>query len=323
MKKTRRRPGAERAEAIGRGRGLSTAQGTRGGNRTQHASVFKKTSHHPPPFPAVSDPENQSDTPTDAADPSLPREKPMGFWDHLEELRGTIIKSVVVFVVFATAIGIYMKEFNDILMMPLMKIQAEYPAVVIELGTNSIMEGFNVVIQMCVLGGLALSLPFVLFFIGQFVSPALTEKELKAVLPLCASAVVLFLLGAAFAYFLLLPSTLRVSVEINQIFGYAIRWTPGSYYSLLTWLVLGVGASFEFPLIIVLLVWLGVMTTDFLRKYRRHAIVLIFIIAAIVTPTPDPITQMMFAVPLYLLYEIAIIASSRVEKRKKKLQLLG
>ena len=131
------------------------------------------------------------------------------------------------------------------------------------------------------------------------------------------------LLGAAFAFFLLVPSTLRVSVEINQIFGFAIRWTPGSYYSLVTWLTLGVGVSFEFPLVIVLLVWLGVMTTDFLRKYRRHAVIVIFIIAAIVTPTPDPITQTMFAIPLYLLYEIAIIASSRVEKRKEKLRLLG
>ena len=151
----------------------------------------------------------------------------------------------------------------------------------------------------------------------------LASPELKAVLPLCISAFVLFLLGAAFAFFLLVPSTLRVSVEINQIFGFAIRWTPGSYYSLVTWLTLGVGVSFEFPLVIVLLVWLGVMTTDFLRKYRRHAIIVIFIIAAIVTPTPDPITQTMFAIPLYLLYEIAIIASSRVEKRKEKLRLLG
>lgn len=124
----------------------------------------------------------------------------MGFWDHLEELRGTIIKSVVVFVVFATVIGIWMQEFNEILMRPLTQLKLDYPAVIIELGTTTIMEGFNVVIQMCVLGGLALSLPFILFFVGQFVSPALTPKELKAVLPLCASALVLFLMGAAFAF---------------------------------------------------------------------------------------------------------------------------
>lgn len=271
----------------------------------------------------MSDPTDQPDSPDSTAEAVSPREKPMGFWDHLEELRGTIIKSVVVFVVFATLIGIYMKEFNDILMMPLLKLKAAYPAVTIDLGSTTIMEPFNVVIQMCVLGGLALSLPFILYFVGRFVAPALTEKELRAVLPLCISAFVLFLLGAAFAFFLLVPSTLRVSVEINQMFGYAVRWTPGSYYSLLTWLTLGVGASFEFPLVIVLLVWLGVMTTAFLRKYRRHAIIVIFIIAAVVTPTPDPITQTMFAIPLYVLFEIAIFASARVEKRKEKLKLLG
>ena len=245
------------------------------------------------------------------------REKPMGFWGHLEELRGTLIKCALVFAAFATFIGYYLTEFNDVLLWPLMKVKAEYPALVVDLGTTTIMEGFNVVIQMCLLGGLVMSAPFFLFFIGQFVAPALTEKEIKAVLPLCLSALVLFLIGASFSFFLLVPSTIRVAVEINEMFHYALRWTPGSYYSLLTWLVLGVGASFEFPLVIVLLVWLGFMTTAFLRKYRRHAIVVIFIIAAVVTPTPDPITQTMFALPLYVLYEIAILASTRVEKRKR------
>jgi sec-independent protein translocase protein TatC len=283
---------------------------------------WKKVTTIPLPSHPVSEFDDHSHT-DETIDLNAPREKAMGFWQHLEELRGTIIKSVVVFIVFATGVGIWMKEFNDVLMQPLMKVHALYPQVVMDLGTTTIMEGFNVVIQMCVLGGLALSLPFILFFVGQFVAPALSEKEMKAVLPLGVSAVVLFLMGAAFAFYLLIPSTLRVSVEINEMFGYSIRWTPASYYSLLTWLVLGVGASFEFPLLIVLLVWLGVMTTAFLRKYRRHAIVVIFIIAAIVTPTPDPFTQTMFAGPLYVLYEIAIIASSRIEKRKKKLQLFG
>ncbi|MFH1496275.1 MAG: twin-arginine translocase subunit TatC, partial [Verrucomicrobiota bacterium] len=120
------------------------------------------------------------------------------------------------------------------------------------------------------------------------------------------------------SFFLLVPSALRVSVELNEMFGFAMRWTPGSYYNLLLWLVAGVGASFEFPLIIVVLVWLGMLTTAFLRKYRRHAIILIFIIAAIVTPTPDPITQTMFAAPLYFLFEVAVFVSARVEQARMK-----
>ena len=95
-----------------------------------------------------------------------------------------------------------------------------------------------------------------------------------------------------------------------------MRWTPGSYYGLLMWLVLGVGAAFEFPLLIILLIYMGIMSTALLCKYRRHAIVAIFIIAAVVTPTPDPITQTMFAVPLYVLFELSILVGRRVEKKR-------
>jgi len=241
----------------------------------------------------------------------------MGFFEHLEDLRWTLVKCVVAFLVCAVLVGVFLTEFNSLLLWPLQKVQAQYPQAVIDLGTTSIMEGFTVVIQMCVLGGLMLSAPFLLFFVGQFVAPALTSRELRMVLPVCFAALVLFLCGAVFSYYLLVPSTLRVSIEINEMFGFVMRWTPGSYYSMLTWLVLGVGASFEFPLLIVLLVYMGMMTTDFLKKYRRHAIVVIFIIAAIVTPTPDPFTQCLFAAPLYLLYEIAIIAGRRIEKRRE------
>ena len=245
----------------------------------------------------------------------------MGFFDHLEEMRWTIIKCAATFLIFACLIGVFLKEFNGVLLWPLNSVTADYPDLKLELGTTTIMEGFNVVIQMCLMGGLILSMPFFLFFIGQFVAPALTEKELKGVLPMCISATFLFIIGATFAFLFLMPSTVRVSLELNQFFGYATRWTPGAYYSLLTWFVLGVGASFEFPLVIVLLVWLGLMTTAFLKKYRRHAIVIIFVIAAVVTPTPDPFVQSMFALPLYLLFEIAIFASSRVEKRKNGFRL--
>jgi sec-independent protein translocase protein TatC len=244
------------------------------------------------------------------------REKPMGFLDHLDELRVTLVKCAVAFVVFASLIGFFLKEFNDVLLWPLHTVQRENPSLVLELGTNAPMEGFSVIIQMCTMGGLLLAAPFMLFFAGQFVAPALSERELKAVLPVCGTAMLLFLLGSCFSFFLLVPSTLRVAVEINDLFGFVMRWTPASYYSLLLWLVLGVGASFEFPLLIVLAVYAGFLRVATLRKYRRHAIVAIFIIAAVVTPTPDPFTQLLFVAPLYLLFELAIIAGARVEKRR-------
>ncbi len=271
----------------------------------------------------MSEPDDHPDHPDSTDDAVSPREKPMGFWDHLEELRGVIIKSVIVFIVFASIIGYYLSEFNSVLMYPFNKVVHEYPGLVVKLGTATIMEGFNVIIQMCVMGGLLCAAPFILYFVGQFVAPALTKKELSAVLPVGASALVLFLSGAAFAFFFLVPSTVRMSIDINVGFGYEFRWTVGSYYSILSWLVLGVGGAFEFPLLIVIAVWLGIVSVAFLRKYRRHAVVVVFVIAAIVTPTPDPFTQSAFAVPLYLLYEAAIFVSARIEKRKKKLNFFN
>jgi len=264
----------------------------------------------------VSEPEDISDDPLHDGDLPVLREKPMGFFDHLEDLRWTLIKCVVAFLVFVVLIGVFMREFNDILMWPLHAVQSDKGTLSLELGTTSIMESFTVIMQMCFMGGFVLSAPFLLLFVGQFVSPALTERELKVVLPLCIAAIVLFLCGAAFSFFLLVPSTLRVSVELNEYFGFVMRWTPGSYYGLLMWLVLGVGAAFEFPLLIILLIYMGIMSTALLCKYRRHAIVAIFIIAAVVTPTPDPITQTMFAVPLYVLFELSILVGRRVEKKR-------
>ena len=252
----------------------------------------------------------------EAAEAGFPGEKTMGFFDHLEELRWTLVKSAVVYLIFAVLIGIYLKEFNDVLLWPFNHIKADNPNLNLDLGTTSIMEGFNVVIQMCLFGAIPPAAPFILFFIGQFVSPALTRSELKMILPTGAIAILLFLMGCTFSFFLLIPSTLKVSVEINQMFGFVMRWTPDSYYSLLTWLVLGVGASFEFPLLIVLMVHMGILSVATLRKYRRHAIVAIFVIAAIVTPTPDPFTQTLFAIPLYILFELAILAGARVEKKR-------
>lgn len=248
--------------------------------------------------------------------PVPPGEKPMGFFDHLEELRWTLMKSVVVYVAFAVVIGVYLREFNDLLLWPLNNVKGDFPKLAMDLSTTSVMESFSIVIQLCCFGALLPASPFVFFFIGQFVGPALTKKEKRLVVPGCLAVLVLFILGAAFGYFLLMTTTIKSAAQLNEYFGFATRWTPASYYSLLSWLVIGVGASFEFPLVIVLLIYMGVMKVEFLRKYRRHAIVVIFIIAAVVTPTPDPFTQTLFAAPLYVLFELSIFVGARVQKRR-------
>lgn len=240
----------------------------------------------------------------------------MGFLDHLEELRGTLLKCALVFAGFVTLIAYNMKDSARILGWPLERVKADYPKMNTDLITNSPMGVFSVIIDICLVGGLVLSMPFIIFFVGQFVAPALTKREMKVIVPTGLSAFALFLGGASFGYFLLTPSTVRVAYELNQQLGYTVMWTAEKYYGLLIWLVLGMGAAFEFPLLVVLAVYMGLVEVATLRKYRRHAIVVIFVIAAIVTPTPDPINQSLFAVPLILLYEVAILISSQLKRRR-------
>lgn len=273
-------------------------------------------------FPHVSSPTPPPDfyeEDTLAAAGANPREKPMGFLDHLEESRGTLIKCAVVFAIMVTVIAYNLKDFSRVMNWPMDSVRADYPQIKVDLVTTSPMAVFSVIISMCVIGGFILSLPFFLFFVGQFVAPALTKRELKVVLPTAFSALLLFLAGAAFSYFLLVTSTIRVSIELNDLLGFTNNpWTADKYYSLVMWMVLGVGASFEFPLLIVLATYLGLVEIATLRKYRRHAIVVFFIIAAIVTPTPDPFTQTIFAVPLIVLYEASIWVSVLIGRRRAR-----
>lgn len=249
--------------------------------------------------------------------PAAPgKRKAMGFLDHLEDLRWTLIKCAVVLCVFVTLIAYQLQETSDILLRPLHHVLADYPQIKTGLVTNSPMGVFSVIIDMCLIGGLVLSLPFWLFFLGQFVAPALTKRELKVLLPTALSALALFLGGAAFGFFLLAPSTIRVAIELNVAMNYEVMWTADRYYSLLMWVVLGMGGAFEFPLLIVLAVYMGLIEVATLRKYRRHAIVVNFIIAAVITPTPDFINQTLFAVPLIVLYEVAILVASQLKRRR-------
>lgn len=245
-----------------------------------------------------------------------PREKPMGFLDHLEELRGTLIKCAVVFALFVTVIAYRLEDAETLLAWPLEQAKSAYPHLKMEIVTNSPMSVFTVVINICLVGGVILALPFWIYFLARFIAPALNDREMRVIVPTGLSAFALFLAGAAFGYYVLMPSTIRVALELNELLGYTVMWTADKYYSMLMWLVLGMGAAFEFPLLVVLAVYLGLIEVATLRKYRRHAVVVIFIIAAIVTPTPDPLNQALLALPLIVLYELAIFVAARLTARR-------
>ncbi len=254
----------------------------------------------------------------DESAPAVAGGKPMGFLGHLEELRGTLIKCAVVFAILVAVIAYNLEAASEILNGPLAAVQEEYPKLKTDLVTNTPMGVFSVIINVCMLGGVLLSMPFWLFFVGQFIAPALTQKEMRVIVPTGLSALVLFLCGAAFGYFLLTPSTIRVAFELNEHLGFTVLWTADKYYSLLMWMTLGMGAAFEFPLLVVLAVYMGLIEVATLRRYRRHAVIVMFVIAAIVTPTPDPLNQCLFAIPLIVLYELSIWVSAFIGRRSGK-----
>jgi len=237
-------------------------------------------------------------------------EKVMGFLDHLEELRLTLFKCVVAFVIGAVLVGVFFTEFKTLLDWPMErgKMTSEHPEVM-QVITNSMMGAFSVFISIGFLGAVFFAMPFLLVFFGQFIAPALTPKERSLLMPAAIAALVLFVAGGAFAFFLIMPSVIEFSIKSNVLLKTAYLLPLNDYYSTLTWMVLGLGAAFQFPMILQVLVYLDLIAVQTLRSWRRVAVVLCMVAAALITPTPDAIPMLMCAVPLYLLYEAAIIVA--------------
>lgn len=241
----------------------------------------------------------------------------MTFLDHLEELRGTIFKSLVAFITASVLIVVFLSKVASLLMWPLNFALGDDKSMVGEgLVTTSPMSIFVVIFQITFLGGLALALPFILYFVARFIAPGLTRREVALLRPVCVAALLLFLFGAAFAFVILCPATLKASLYFNEMFQFKILWSADRYYGMLTWMTMGVGILFEFPLLILAGIAVGIIDTARLRLYRSHSIVGFLILAAIVTPSGDPITFLLLAVPMMILYEIAILIGVRIERRR-------
>ncbi len=170
-----------------------------------------------------------------------------------------------------------------------------------------------------VVAGLVLGFPYILWEIWRFIKPALKEKESKAATGFIFYATALFLSGVLFGYYVVTPMAVyflgnyQVDPSIQNIFDI------DSYISVVTTLVLLMGLVFELPIIIYFLARFGIITAKFMGKYRKHAVIVILIVAAVITPTTDIFTQMLVAVPLWILYEASIIVAKRVEKNRPKI----
>ncbi len=242
----------------------------------------------------------------------------MGFLDHLEDLRMTIIKSVLSLMGGMMVTGLAFPWLYKILLFPLQ--QAEPPEKVdtFKLMTTTAFGGFAVAFDVLIYGGIGLSLPFIAYFITQFVAPGLTKREKGLLKPALGSALGLFIFGALLCYFVLLPAALRIGLSLSESLDLNVQLTAPEYFDLVTWFTLGTGVIFEFPLVLVALMAVGVVEAAFMRRYRRHAFIIILIIAAVVTPSQDPVTLMFMAGPMYLLYEAAIIVGARIYRKRQE-----
>ncbi len=182
-------------------------------------------------------------------------------------------------------------------------------------------SAFMVAIKLALYGGLVIALPFVLYFIGQFVLPALKVKEKEFVLRSIGVGAFLFLLGMAFCYFLMLQVALGATVQFSQWLGFgADEWNAEDYISFVCIFMLVMGVSFELPILILALVKIGLLDYRKLNHFRPYWVVLELVICAFLTPSGDPFTMMLMALPLHLLYEISILISWYWDWKARRLQ---
>ena len=236
-------------------------------------------------------------------------EKHMSFWDHLEELRWTLLRCLAALFI-ATGIGfVFTSAIYGVLQRPLSSLGGR-----VELVFSGPLDAFLIRLKLAVLTGVILALPFMLAFIWRFVAPGLRGRERSVIWGAVAAGTVFFCVGAVFGYYLLffgLPALVRLGVS-----GPGVRhlWSLKSYMDFCFRFVLAFGVVFEFPVITVALARLGLLEASTLRRIRPYAVIGIFVLAAFITP-PDPVTQVMLGLPLLVLYEASIFVTGILERK--------
>ena len=234
----------------------------------------------------------------------------MGFLDHLEELRWRIIKTLLAIIVGSAVSFVYIDQILEILLKPTTATSYR-----IALQVLSVQGMFLIKWFIAFISGFVLAMPMVVYQIWRFVTPGLKINEKRYALPVVLFACISFITGVSFGYLVLIP----FSLEFFSGMGAGLvenNFSITYYFSFLTWLLLGAGLVFQLPVLSLFLSAIGVLTPPFMRHYRRHAIVTILILSSFITP-PDPVSMLMMAVPLVVLYEISIGVSWMVNHRRE------
>jgi sec-independent protein translocase protein TatC len=266
-------------------------------------------------------------------------EKEMSFLDHLEELRWHIVRSVAAIMVFMILAFVFAPWiFDNIVFAPananfptfkaLCRLAAyvDNPALCVtdipfKIQSRYVTGQFSMQFAAAFVIGLIVAFPYVFWEIWRFIRPGLYNNEKQSSRGAVFAVTFLFLLGVSFGYYVLCPMSMWFFATYSISNVIVNEFDITSYVQTIIALVFGSGVLFQLPVVIFFLTRIGLVTPKFLRTYRKHAIIIILILAAIITP-PDPLSQTIIAVPLYLLYEISILISGMEVRRKLKVEAL-
>lgn len=248
----------------------------------------------------------------------------MTFWDHLEELRGSLLKALAAVLVSAVAAFCCKEWLFAIIMAPSRCDFVTYRLFAAITGSSApfqvnmfnpeLAQQFIVHMRMALWAGLLVVSPYLIYLLFHFVAPGLYAHERRYAVRAVGSGYVMFLAGVALNYFLIFPLAFRFlgTYQVDASVPNQIALT--SYVDMLLMLCFMMGVLFELPVLCWLLAKVGVLKPDFMTRYRRHAIVAILIIAAVITPTGDAMTLTLVALPIYILYEVSIVIVKRSSK---------
>jgi len=260
----------------------------------------------------------------------------MSFIEHLEELRWHIMRAVLVILAFTILVFVAKRfVFDTVIFGPKNADFLSYRALCwlsykVGLGESmcivppdfaianfSMMGEFMAHMQISLIIGFVISFPYILWEFWRFIRPGLFEKEIRTTQGLVGYCSMLFLMGISFGYFVIVPFSINFLVPYSISDQVADYIQLSDYISFMAMTVLAAGIMFELPMIIYFLAKLGIVSAAFLRSYRRHAIIIILVVSAVITP-PDALSQILIFLPVQFLYEIGIVIASRIEKKRLK-----
>jgi sec-independent protein translocase protein TatC len=232
--------------------------------------------------------------------------------EHLRELRSRVLKSLLAVGIGAVVCWILYPQILDFLVQPYCDLRGGDCSLYV----TDPLEGFKTRLQISGYGGIALAMPVILWQLWRFITPGLYKHERRYAIPFVLSSVVLFAMGAALAFWTL-PKALGFLIDIG---GQDLQeiYSPSRYLTLITYMMLAFGIGFEFPILLVFLQMVGVLTPERLSSWRRWAIVIIFVIVAVLTPSGDPYSLIVLAVPMIIFYEISIVIGRFLRRRKAR-----